>query len=172
MPTGKNLKIEGGSEEESISLGYSFTWFVAPILATCGGGALLIIGAGIIFWIPLAAAALVPLGYGAYIYFLWQATIYIILPDRIVYQHGIFLPEVDEIYFSDIRKRSKRIEVPGTDVGSILLETAAQSKNNANSLEGDIIIKNIENVSVIYDLITGLMSMARASSSKSELSKE
>ncbi len=157
--------IDGLQEESTIQFRYSFGWFVLPALVGCGIGTLLLCGLSFL-WFPLLFVCLLPIGYGLYIYFLWQSTVYTILPNRIIHRHGIFLPEEDEIYFQDIRKRKKKIEIPGTDVGSILLETAAQSANNANLLEGDVVIKNIENVTVIYDLIVELERETRGNFSR------
>lgn len=164
-PLSVDSLIDGLQGESTIQFRYSFGWFVLPALVGCGVGTLVLCGLSF-FWFPLLVISLFPIGYGLYIYFLWQSTIYTILPNRIIHRHGIFLPEEDEIYFQDIRKRKKKIEIPGTDVGSILLETAAQSTNNANFLEGDVVIKNIENVTVIYDLIVELERGARGNFSR------
>jgi hypothetical protein len=164
-PSTVDSLIDGVQEEETIQFRYSFGWFVLPALIGCGVGTLVLCVLSF-FWLPLLAGCLLPIGYGTYVYFLWQSTIYTILPNRIIHRHGIFLPEEDEIYFQDIRKRKKKIEIPGTDIGSIFLETAAQSTNNANLLEGDVVIKNIENVTIIYELIVELERGVRGSFSR------
>lgn len=145
----------------SVEFGYSYKWFVSPILVACGLGAVATVVGGIFVWWPLAGLCLVPLGYGAYQYLIWKNTHYTITREFIIKRHGILFEHRDEIPVVAILKRRYLLLIPGADVGSISLETAAQSANNIHSLEGDLILANIERLSEVYELIGELMQLAK-----------
>jgi hypothetical protein len=150
------------TSEKVIEVKQSYKWFVAPLIYPCYGLALMLAVLSI-FWggFLLFLLALVPVGYGYYLQKKWEATSYIVTPNQIRYKKNIFWVDEGKVDFADIRMVTKKIVIPGLDVGSITLETAAQSGSN-----GDIVIENIDRVSELYQLFCTLESEAKNSSKK------
>jgi hypothetical protein len=148
--------------EKVIEVKQSYKWFVAPLIYPCYVLAFMLAVLSI-FWggFLLFSLALVPIGYGYYLQKKWEATSYIVTPNQIRYKKNIFWVDEGKVDFADIRMVTKKIVIPGLDVGSITLETAAQSGSN-----GDIIIENIDRVSELYRLFCTLESEAKNSSKK------
>jgi hypothetical protein len=147
---------------EVIEVKQSYKWFVAPLIYPCYVLALMLAVLSI-FWggFLLFLLALVSVGYGYYLHKKWEATSYIVTPNQIRYKKNIFWVDEGKVDFADIRMVTKKIVIPGLDVGSITLETAAQSGSS-----GDIIIENIDRVSELYQLFCTLESEAKNSSKK------
>jgi hypothetical protein len=104
----------------------------------------------ILLLLPLAS-----IGGGGYIYFLWKTTKYIVSEKQIIKfnffgQESIQIRSITKIRLDAIQ---------GFPFGSIRLETAAQSgaSENGKTLQGDLIIANVDNPKEIYDLIIDLM---------------
>ena len=141
---------------KTVAFNYSFKWIVVPQLIACGGGVLLCILGGMI-WFPLIFLGLVPLGYGCFRYLEWNSTVYTLTSKYICKRTGIVFEKREQIPVSKILEKKLIVYIKReADMGSILLETAAQSANNSKSLEGDLIIANVEQVTSIYDAISGL----------------
>ena len=150
------------SSQGVIEVKQSYKWFVAPLIYPCYGLAF-ILAVLSFFWggILLFSLAFMLAGYGYYLHKKWEAISYIVTPNQIRYKKNIFWVDEGKVDFADIRMVTKKIVIPGLDVGSITLETAAQSGSN-----GDIIIENIERVSELYQLFCTLESEAKNQSKK------
>ena len=122
----------------------------------CGGGvALCFVGA--LLFLPIILLSIIPAGYGYYLYLIWNTTVYTLTDEYICKNTGIVFKKRNEIPLSGVLKKDLVIYVPGKiDLGTITIETAAQSQNNNKSLEGDLIISNVEKATSIYEAISSL----------------
>jgi uncharacterized membrane protein YdbT with pleckstrin-like domain len=141
---------------KSVRFNYSFRCILLPQLIMCGGGvALCLVGALLFF--PIILLAIIPAGYGYYLYLVWNTTVYTLTPEYICKYTGIVFKKRNEIPLSGVLKKDLTVYIPGEiDFGTITIETAAQSQNNNKSLEGDLIISNVEKVTSIYEAISSL----------------
>jgi hypothetical protein len=121
-------------------------------------------GAGIAFLLTIILTFIYPLlmvlplavlGGVGYLYFQWTTTRYMITDKQIILftftgQESILIRSITKIKLDAIQ---------GFPVGSIKLETAAQSagSDGGRSPQGDLVISNIENVHEVHELIVSLM---------------
>jgi hypothetical protein len=114
----------------------------------CGGGIALCLGGALLFF-PILLLAIIPAGYGCYLYLLWKTTVYTLTSAYIKKSSGIFIPKhTNEVSLRQVLKKNKDVYIPGEiDLGTIRIE-------NANSLYGDLIISNVEKVTAINEAIS------------------
>ncbi|WP_287127805.1 hypothetical protein [Candidatus Cyanaurora vandensis] len=141
----------------SCTIRYSYTFILLPQWGAAGVGTLLLlilaVGLG---WPLLLLLFVVPLGYALWCWLVYLNTYYILTPENITKCSGIWFKNSESIPVGSILKREVQVWLPGPDLGSIVLETAAQSSNNLTSVEGDLILSNVEQAPAIHATIAYL----------------
>jgi uncharacterized membrane protein YdbT with pleckstrin-like domain len=140
---------------------FSFRWVIVPQLIISGGiVALCCLGA--LLWWPLILLSIFPTGYAYYCFLNWKTTIYTITPVAISRRSGIIFESRNEISISAILKKNLTVYINGKNsLGTIALETAGQSINNAQGFEGDLLLENIDYVVDIYESIEALQRLVK-----------
>jgi hypothetical protein len=148
---------------KEVQLHPSFNLIVSPFLWGCILLSVFLFIASFILWFPLLYAIPALLASTVYSYYRWKTTIYTITPSQIHYRENILFVKEGSIDLKDIRKKFKHVLIPGTDIGNLVLETAAQSTSfmGGDTYGGDIELKYIDRLSEVYELINDLEQEAK-----------